>query len=273
MRHRHAGIRRLDLAGPVSATASAAPGIGRDRYDALLLDLDGVVTDTAALHAACWKQMFDEFLRQRAEAFRPFDAMLDYTRHVDGKPRYDGVRDFLRSRGIGLPEGAPQDPPGAQTVCGLGNRKNDLVNAAIAAGEVRAYPGSVAFLHRARALGLRTAVVTSSQNRAAVLRAVGLQGAFDAAVDGNTIEERGLAGKPAPDAFLEAARLLAAAPRRAVVIEDAVSGVQAGRRGGFALVVGVDRRGDPRALREAGAHVVVRDLEELELEPGGPAAC
>jgi beta-phosphoglucomutase family hydrolase len=246
------------------------PGvIRRDRYDAALFDLDGVLTDTAQLHAASWKRMFDEYLRRRAartsDPFRAFDIATDYKLHVDGKPRYDGVRDFLRARGIALAEGTPQDASGAETVCGLGNRKNDLVNAAIDAGQVVAYPGSIALVRRLREAGIKCAVVTSSQNREAVLAAVGIADLFDAAVDGNTILARGLEGKPAPDAFLAAARALDVVPSRAVVVEDALSGVEAGVRGGFGLVIGVARHGNAEELKRRGAHAVVADLSELEL--------
>jgi beta-phosphoglucomutase family hydrolase len=241
--------------------------ITRDRYDAVLFDLDGVVTDTAQIHASSWKRMFDEFLQRRAartgEAYRAFDITTDYKLHVDGKPRYDGVRDFLRARGIDLPSGSPHDPPDADTVCGLGNRKNDLVNAAIGAGEVVAYPGSVAWVRELRAAGIKCAVVTSSQNRSAVLEAVGLEGMFDAAVDGNTIVEQGLEGKPAPDSFLKAAEALGVSPERAVVVEDALSGVEAGVKGGFGLVIGVARHGNAKELKRHGAHMVVADLSEL----------
>ena len=241
--------------------------INRDRYDAVLFDLDGVVTDTALIHASSWKRMFDEYLRRRAartgEALRPFDISTDYKQHVDGKPRYDGVRDFLRARDIELPEGSPRDPPDAETVCGLGNRKNDLVNAAIDVGEVVAYPGSVALLRELGAAGIKCAVVTSSQNRQAVLEAVGIAKMFDAAVDGNTILAQGLAGKPAPDSFLKAAEALGVLPGRAVVVEDALSGVEAGVKGGFGLVIGVARTGNAEELKQHGAHVVVADLSEL----------
>jgi beta-phosphoglucomutase family hydrolase len=244
------------------------PGaISRDRYDAVLFDLDGVLTDTAQIHASSWKRMFDGFLERRAartgEVLPPFDIATDYRLHVDGKPRYDGVRDFLRSRRIELPEGAPDDPPDAETVCGLGNRKNELVNAAIDAGEVIAYPGSVAWVHALRAAGIKCAVVTSSQNRQAVLRAAGIEELFEAAVDGNTIRAQGLAGKPAPDSFLKAAEALEVRPRRTVVVEDALSGVEAGVRGGFGLVIGVARKGNADELKRCGAHVVVTDLAEL----------
>jgi beta-phosphoglucomutase family hydrolase len=241
--------------------------IARDRFDAVLFDLDGVLVDTAQIHASSWKRMFDEYLQSRAQrtggTFRPFDIATDYRLHVDGKPRYDGVRDFLRARGIGLPEGSPRDAPGAETIRGLGNRKNDLVYAAIASGEVAAYPGSVALVRRLRAEGVKCAVVTSSQNRAAVLAAAGIADLFDVSVDGNTIIELALAGKPAPDAFLQAARELGVPPARAVVIEDAISGVEAGASGGFGLVIGVARHGNAEELQRHGAHLVVADLGEL----------
>src|SRR5215813_1804170 len=188
--------------------------INRDRYDAVLFDLGGVITNTAKIHAACWKKMFDEYLQQRAtqrgEALRPFDIVTDYRLHVDGKPRYDGVRDFLTSRGIHLPEGTPDDPPQAETVCGLGNRKNDLVNDVIATVGVQPYAGTVAFVRQLRQQGFKVAVVTSSQNCDAVLKAAKLDDLFEVRVDGNTVREQHLAGKPAPDTFLMAAKLLGA---------------------------------------------------------------
>ena len=198
--------------------------ISRDQYDAILLDLDGVITDTANLHAACWKQMFDEYLQKRAthrrEAFRPFDLAADYRVYVDGKPRFDGVRDFLTSRGIQLPEGSPDDPPQAETVGGLGNRKNDLVNKIIEDVGVEPYEGIVKLVHQLRRHGFKIAVVTSSQNCTAVLKAARLDAFFDVQVDGNMILAQRLAGKPAPDTFLVAARLLGVEPKRAVVIEE-----------------------------------------------------
>jgi len=243
------------------------PVISRDRYDAVLLDLDGVITDTASVHAACWKQMFDEYLQKRAtqrgEAFRPFDVAQDYRLYVDGKPRFDGVRDFLTSRGIQLPEGSPHDPPEAETVGGLGNRKNDLVNKIIEDAGVEPYEGSVKLLHQLRHQGFKIAVVTSSQNCAAVLRAAKLDAFFDMRVDGNTILAEHLAGKPAPDTFLMAAKLLGVQPSKAVVIEDALSGVEAGFKGSFGLVIGVARKGNDDELRRHGAHLVVNDLGEL----------
>jgi beta-phosphoglucomutase family hydrolase len=241
--------------------------ITRDRYDAVLLDLDGVITDTASIHAACWKQMFDEYLQKRAveksEAFRPFDPGADYRLYVDGKPRFDGVRDFLKSREIQLPEGSPTDPPEAETVGGLGNRKNDLVNQIIEEKGVEPYPGSVELIGQLRRQGFKIAVVTSSQNCATVLRAAKLDGCFDTRVDGNTILAEHLSGKPAPDTFLTAAKLLEVAPARAVVIEDALSGVEAGSNGKFGLVIGVARKGNADELRRHGAHLVVNDLGEL----------
>ena len=245
----------------------AQRAITRDRYDAVLLDLDGVITDTAGIHAACWKQMFDEYLQKRAiergEAFRPFDIAAVYRLYVDGKPRYDGVRDFLTARGIRLPEGSPDDPMQAETVDGLGNRKNDLVNKIIEDGGVVPYEGSVKFLHQLRNQRFKVAVVTSSQNCTAVLKAAKLDHFFDVQVDGNTIHAQHLAGKPAPDTFLMAAKLLGVEPKRAIVIEDALSGVEAGSAGDFGLVIGVARKGNAEELRRHGAHLVVNDLGEL----------
>ena len=241
--------------------------ITRDQYDAVLFDLDGVITDTAKIHAACWKQMFDEYLQERAtqrgEAFRPFDPVEDYRLHVDGKPRFDGVRDFLRSRGIQLPEGSPHDPAQAETVGGLGNRKNHLVTRTIEEKGVEAYEGSVRFIGQLHRHGLKVAVVSSSENCEAVLRAANVESLFEVRVDGAMVEAQHLAGKPAPDTFLIAARLLGVEPGRAVVVEDALSGVEAGLAGKFGLVVGVARRGNAEELRRHGAHLVVNDLGEL----------
>ena len=241
--------------------------ITRDRYDAVLLDMDGVITDTANLHAACWKQMFDEYLRKRArqrdEAFRPFDIATDYRLYVDGKPRFDGVRDFLTSRDIQLPEGSPHDTPQVDTVSGLGNRKNELVNKIIEDKGVESYEGSVKFLHHLRDQGFKIAVVTSSQNCFVVLKSVKLDDFFEVRVDGDVIHDQHLAGKPAPDTFLTAAKQLGVVPKRAVVIEDAISGVEAGRAGNFGLVIGVARKGNAEELLRHGAHLVVNDLGEL----------
>jgi trehalose 6-phosphate phosphatase len=256
---------------------SRPPVIALREFDALLFDLDGVVTRTAAVHAAAWKRLFDEYLRRRAdrtgESFRPFDVDTDYLTFVDGKPRYDGVRSFLESRGVALPEGTPEDEPGEETVCGLGNRKNMYFREQLRAGGAEVFDTTVHLIRAAREHGLKTAVVSSSKNCAEVLDAAGLADLFDTRVDGVELERLGLPGKPAPDMFLEAARRLGAEPGRAVVFEDAVSGVQAGRAGAFGLVVGVDRSGQADALREAGADIVISDLGELELAPpAGPAA-
>lgn len=236
-------------------------------FDAVLFDLDGVLTSTAKIHAACWKSMFDDFLREYAESnqqpFVPFDIKGDYEEYVDGKPRYDGVRSFLESRKIMLPFGCPTDDAAIESVCGLGNRKDQLVKQAIAAGKVEAYPGSVALVHKLHEQKMLMAVVSSSNNCKEVLDAARLTDFFAARVDGIVTIENNLHGKPAPDTFLYAARTLDVAPERAVVIEDALAGVEAGRAGRFGLVVGVDRLGIAAALREHGADLVVTDLAEL----------
>jgi beta-phosphoglucomutase family hydrolase len=238
-----------------------------DSTQACLFDLDGVLTQTAKVHAAAWKQMFDAFLARRPEPQAPFDAAQDYNRYVDGKPRADGVRDFLTSRGIELPEGAPDDPPDRETIAGLGNRKNELVLELIQRDGVEVYDGSARYLQAALDAGLRCAVVSSSANTRAVLTAVGLLDRFEAIVDGVVARERGLKGKPAPDTFLAGAHELGVDPGVAVVFEDALAGVAAGRAGGFGCVVGVDRVGQADALREHGATVVVADLAELLEQP------
>src|SRR5829696_2338350 len=232
-----------------------------DSVRACLFDLDGVLTRTATVHAAAWKEMFDGYLRERAagtgEEFVPFDPVADYARYVDGKPRYDGVRSFLTARGIELPEGEPGDLPGAETVRGLGNRKNELVLRMIREGSVEVYDGSVRYVEAARDAGLRRAVVSSSANTREVLRVTRLEHLFEAVVDGVTIDTEGLKGKPAPDTFIAGARGLGAEPGQAVVFEDALAGVEAGRAGDFGFVVGVDRVGHADALSEHGADVVV----------------
>jgi beta-phosphoglucomutase family hydrolase len=242
-----------------------------DGIRGLLFDLDGVLTQTAKVHAAAWKQMFDEYLRCRAdregEAFVPFDAGEDYNEYVDGKPRYDGVRSFLQSRGIELPDGSPDDPPSAETIDGLGNRKNELVLELIERDGVDAYEGSIRYVRAARDAGLRRAVVSSSTNCRDVLEAAGMIDLFEQIVDGNVAREEKLTGKPAPDTFLAGARKLGLEAADSVVFEDAVAGVEAGRAGAFGFVVGVDRVGHANALRAHGADVVVEDLAEL-LEEG-----
>ena len=238
-----------------------------DRFYAVLFDLDGVLTSTAKIHSSCWKAMFDDFLRHRSaerkEQFRPFDIDTDYKRYVDGKLRYEGVKSFLASRDIALAEGTPEDPSAADTVCGLGNRKDELVKAAIDQGKVESYPGSVALVRWLREQGIRTAVVSSSNNCEQVLRAADILDLFEVRGDGLVASQLGLPGKPAPDTFLEAARRLGVNPTRAVVVEDALAGVQSGRAGGFGLIVGVDRDGGGDALKANGADVVVTDLKEL----------
>jgi beta-phosphoglucomutase family hydrolase len=232
---------------------------------ACLFDLDGVLTDTASVHTVAWRRMFDEYLRQRAGGgeFVPFDPGADYRTYVDGRTRQDGVRAFLDSRGITLPEGDPDDPPEAETVNGLGNRKNELFLATVHEDGVRVFEGSRRYLQAAVDAGLSTAVVSSSANTADVLQVTGLAKYVQQRVDGVTIRERGLAGKPAPDTFLLGARLLSVPADQAAVFEDALAGVQAGRSGGFGYVVGVDRVGQREALRQHGADRVVDDLEEL----------
>jgi beta-phosphoglucomutase family hydrolase len=236
---------------------------------ACLFDMDGVLTDTAAVHAAAWKEMFDGFLRERSERegvpFVPFDPDKDYTQYVDGKRRDDGTRSFLASRGVDLPEGRPDDPPEAATVRGLGARKNALLLRLLDELGVKVFQDAVDFVRTVRGRGLRTAVVSSSANTVQVLQVAGLTDLFDARIDGIVARERDLPGKPAPDMFLAGAEALGVAPRRAAVFEDALSGVAAGRAGGFELVVGVDRVGGGHAdaLRENGADVVVGDLGEL----------
>jgi beta-phosphoglucomutase family hydrolase len=254
----------------VSAPETFDLGIGSD-VRACLFDLDGVLTRTAVVHAAAWKQMFDAYLRARAEqateAFLPFDPVADYAKYIDGKPRYDGVRSFLRARAISLPEGDPGDPPNAETVAGLGNRKNEIVQRMIAENGVEPYQGSVRFIGAARRAGLRCAVVSSSANAREVLAAAGIDGLFEEVVDGNVGEHEGLRGKPAPDFFLECARRLAIAPAEGAVFEDALAGVEAGRAGGFGCVVGVDRVGQASELRRHGADIVVSDLGDLLTSP------
>lgn len=244
--------------------------------EAVLFDLDGVLTPTAKVHAAAWKRVFDAYLQERSERdgepWSPFDVESDYVRYVDGKPRVDGVISFLASRGIELPKGEPDDPPERETAWGVGNRKDAIVNEVLRTDGVQAYPGSLQLVHALRAARVRIAVVSSSKNCAAVLRSAGIIDLFDDRVDGLVAESLGLKGKPAPDTYLEGARRLGAAPERAAVFEDALAGVESGRAGGFGLVVGVDRRDMAAGLRQHGADVVVKDLGEVRVADGpGPA--
>lgn len=236
-------------------------------FDAVLFDLDGVLTATAKIHAICWKRMFDAYLKRRAamanESFSPFDIENDYKEFVDGKLRYDGVRSFLASRGIELPEGSPEDDPETETICGLGNRKDRMVGEILANESIEVFEGSLRLVHWLRRRQVPIAVVSASRNCEAVLAAGGIADLFAVRVDGVVADELQLPGKPAPDSFLKAAELLGIEPEKAVVIEDAIAGVQAARSGGFGLVVGVERHGDAEALRAGGADLVVTDLAEL----------
>ena len=238
---------------------------------ACLFDLDGVLTETANLHAAAWKRLFDAYLLERADRIREpiaaFDLRSDYDAYVDGKPRFDGVRDFLASRGLTLPEGTPCDPPDAETLHGLSNRKNELVLDLLRREGVDAYPGSLRYLRTARAAHVRLAVFSASANTTNILAAAGISTLFEICVDGRTAAEQGLRGKPAPDTFLAAARALAVEPTEAAVFEDSLAGVAAGRAGGFGVIVGVDRVGHAAALREQGADLVVSDLADLLERP------
>jgi beta-phosphoglucomutase family hydrolase len=238
-----------------------------DGITACLFDLDGVLTQTAKVHAKAWKQMFDQYLKARAEArgeeFIPFDPVEDYDEYVDGKPRYEGVQSFLAARGIELPRGDPSDPPDNETVDGLGNHKNEIVLKLIHDEGVQPYEGSVRYVHAVRDVGLKRAVVSSSTNCHDVLKAAGIDGLFDAVIDGVVADRRHLKGKPAPDTFLAGARAVGVEPHAAAVFEDALAGVAAGHAGRFGVVVGVNRTGQADALREHGADVVVDDLADL----------
>jgi len=238
-----------------------------DSIRGCLFDLDGVLTQTASVHDAAWQEMFDGFLRARSrdagEKFVPFDPVRDYDEYVDGKPREEGTRSFLASRGIDLPVGRPDDPPGAPTIHGLGNLKNQILLRRIRTDGVQAYPGSVRYVEAVQSHGLRRAVVSSSANCRAVLAAAHIDGLFEAAIDGLVAAREHLRGKPAPDTFLAGARALGLAPAAAAVFEDALAGVAAGRAGDFGYVVGVDRVGQADELRAHGADVVVTDLTEL----------
>jgi beta-phosphoglucomutase family hydrolase len=238
-----------------------------DGVRACLFDLDGVLTQTARVHAAAWKEMFDAYLAERAkrtgEPYVPFDEVREYDLYVDGRPRADGTRTFLESRGIKLPEGQPDDPPSAETIHGLSNRKNEILLERLRTGGVAVYPGSVRYLRAVREAGLHRAVVSASANTHQVLEAAGIADEFEVCVDGIIAERESLRGKPAPDTYLAAARHLHVEPPEGAVFEDALAGVEAGRAGGFGFVVGVDRVGQADALRQHGADIVVADLAEL----------
>ena len=240
----------------------------------MLFDLDGVLTVTATVHARCWKRMFDDYLLGRAdvghEPWRPFELPADYRRFVDGKPRYDGVRSFLTSRGIPLSDGEPTDEPTAETVCGLGNRKSAMFHDVLRSEGVETYPGSVAVVQHLRARRVRAAVVSSSRNCKAILDAAGIADLFAIRIDGLVAERLGLAGKPSPDTFLHAVDELGVVPSQAAVVEDAIAGVEAGRAGGFGLVVGIDRGAAAHELTHTGADVVVADLGETLPDTGIP---
>jgi beta-phosphoglucomutase family hydrolase len=238
-----------------------------DGVTACLFDLDGVLTQTVKVHAEAWKRTFDDFLRPRAaerdEEFVPFDLVDDYDEYLDGRPRFDGVRAFLESRGIELPQGGPSDPPSDETIDSVGNRKNELMLALIDEQGVEPYEGSVRYVRAVIEAGLRRAVVSASTNARNVLNASGIADMFEDIVDGVVVEQQHLKGKPAPDTYLAGARALGVEPRQAAVFEDALAGVEAGRSGHFGVVVGVDRAGQAQALKAHGADVVVRDLAEL----------
>jgi beta-phosphoglucomutase family hydrolase len=254
-----------DATNPASIDPSA--------YAAWLFDMDGVLTQTALVHAAAWKQAFDQFLAEESKrtgtTYAPFDAEADYEKYVDGEPRADGVRKFLAARGITLPEGSDNDPPDARTVEGVGNRKNELVLKVIHDQGVKVYDGAVTLVKYLRAHGVKVGVVSASENTVAALTAAGIVDLFDARVDGHTVKDMNLAGKPAPDSYLEGAKLLHAPPGESVVVEDALAGVEAGQAGHFGLVVGVDNHDEGASheyadqLRAHGATVVVHSLAEL----------
>jgi len=240
------------------------------QFEAAIFDMDGVITNTAAVHSTAWKRMFDEYLRIRAasrhEAFKEFTHAHDYRAYVDGRPRYKGVETFLKSRGISLPFGSPEDLPGRETVCGLGNRKNVLFNKVIECEGVRLFDSSIALIQEMRRRGVKIGLATSSNNSAAILKKTGTTSLFAAVVDGVASEKRGLKGKPEPDIFTAAASDLGVPSALSIVVEDAVSGVQAGARGGFALVIGVARENNTSELRNHGADLVVTDLADTSVD-------
>jgi trehalose-phosphatase len=263
--------------GRVIPEARVKTPIDRTRFDAVIFDLDGVVTRTASVHASAWKALFDEYrakrLRHGQPAYPPFDMDHDYRTYVDGKPRYDGIQSFLNAKGIDIAYGHPDDPPDKETICGLGNRKNNLFRQDLKHKGVEVYGSTIRLVRRLRETGFKVAIISASENCTAVLQAAGIKELFHAQVDGVIATELHLKGKPAPDVFTEAAKRLEAAPARAVVVEDAVAGVEAGRRGGFGLVIGVDRTGHPERLKEHGAHVVVSDLAEVDVSGGAGSPC
>jgi beta-phosphoglucomutase family hydrolase len=240
------------------------PTVTPDKFDAVLFDLDGVITATAKMHASAWKQAFDEFLQQRrGQDFKPFDKQKDYEDYVDGLPRYDGAQKFLESRRIDLPYGSPEDSPDTETVCGIANHKNQLFDEALKTGAVEVYEGTVAWIRHLRKNRIKIAVVSSSAHCKAILKNAGLSDLFDARMDGAVAKQLQLKGKPAPDTFLKAAEMVDAPPSRAVVVEDALAGVEAGKNGKFGLVIGVDRKHDADDLKKHGADIVVTDLQEM----------
>ncbi len=261
-----------DTAEPTQQSAHASPRQpNQQRLRAAIFDMDGVITDTAEAHAAAWKRLFDAYLEERSGKnadFAPFDADKDYRRYVDGKPRYDGVKSFLESRGIDLPRGSPDDPPDRETICGLGNRKNGFFNDWLAENRVRAYGSSLRFIRDLRRAGLPVGIFSSSRNCQAVLESAGISDLFDARVDGEDLAKLDIPGKPDPAMLIECARRLGAEPAQSAIFEDAQSGVEAGARGDFAVVVGVDRSGQRDALKEAGADLVIEDLGEVSLDDG-----
>lgn len=259
-----------DLGQTNGRPPATLPHLAEIGVTALVFDLDGVITRTARVHSRAWKHLFDAFLKARAEKtgepFQPFDEDADYVAYVDGLPRYDGITSFLAARGITLPQGTPDDPPEAETVCGLGNRKNAEFNAVLADQGVEVYPAALTLIRALRARGLKTAIASSSKNAVRVLEVAGIRDLFDAVVDGVVSAEEALPGKPDPAIFVRAAGMVGATPAQAAVFEDAVAGVEAGRRGGFRLVVGVDRRAGLQALLDGGADIVVKDLGELPID-------
>ncbi len=254
------GFKICLIEGDVMEADQAKVTLSRDRFDAVIFDMDGVVTRTARVHAAAWKALFDEYRERTNGSWRPFDVHEDYLSYVDGKPRYDGVQSFLESRNITLPHGNKTDGPERKTVCGLGNRKDALFHKMLEEQGVGVYEAAVQLVRRLKAAGFKTAIISASKNCAAVLNHAGIGELFEIRVDGVVAEERSLAGKPAPDIFLEAAERLSVTPDRTVVVEDARAGVAAGRKGGFGLVIGVNRSNNADALKNKGAHVVLDDL-------------